>query len=288
MVHIVRAPGVVSDADKAQAKALLESEFGDYERFRKSLPKEAPPTKPSKTIPVWTADSKQSIDLVHFLTETLQHLGYVPAGRNADEDHNEIGFRAAWSSPAVEHFVSFNAWGRPNQYLSASISLGHTPADLFADQARLNFLPAAYRDIYARQPIWQKHMSFELGRIASWGLRFSLDITEFSASSLARQIEDSIRTFAVEKLSSVKDVGSMFELGVRDEEPFRWPKWGDTPRVAMVAYLGRKLGRDADELRSTLIPYVAKFKSPPDTSEPSAEEFVDRVLRDADVALATG
>jgi hypothetical protein len=134
----------------------LERDFGAYERFRKSLPREESPPKPSKTNPVWPAGAKQPIDLIQFLTDTLRRLGYVPAGRTAYE-----------------------------------------------------------------------------------------------------------------------------------EEPFRWPKWGDSPRVAMVVYLGRKLGRDASELRSILIPHVAKFKSPPNTSEPSAEEFVDRMLKDADVALAS-
>ena len=47
MVHMVRAPGAVSEAERAQAKATLEREFGDYERFRKSLPKDPPPTRPS-------------------------------------------------------------------------------------------------------------------------------------------------------------------------------------------------------------------------------------------------
>jgi hypothetical protein len=31
----------------------------------------------------------------------------------------------------------------------------------------------------------------------------------------------------------------------------------------MVAYLGRKLGRDEGELRSILIPHVAKFRRRP-------------------------
>jgi hypothetical protein len=54
----------------------------------------------------------------------------------------------------------------------------------------------------------------------------------------------------------------------------------------MIAYLGRKLGRDSASLKSALVRHVGKFKSPPNTSAPSAEEFVDRTLAEADAALA--
>jgi hypothetical protein len=53
----------------------------------------------------------------------------------------------------------------------------------------------------------------------------------------------------------------------------------------MTAYLGRKLGRDAGTLKSALTPHVGRFKSPPCASAPSAEEFVDRTLTEADAAL---
>jgi hypothetical protein len=54
----------------------------------------------------------------------------------------------------------------------------------------------------------------------------------------------------------------------------------------MTIYLGRKLGRDPASLKSALLSRVGKFKSPPNTSAPSAEEFVDRTLSEADPALA--
>ena len=174
------------------------------------------------------------------------------------------------------------------EVLSLGVHVAVALDALLAKEERLAFLPAAYREIYGRLPPWFCYMDLDLGRASGWGERWRLDMTEFSLLDLAQRIASAVRAQPVADITKVRDIEALFELGVQDKEPFRWLKGGDTARVAMVAYLGRKLGRDADELRSTLIPHVAKFKSPPDTSEPSAEAFVDRVLADADAALATG
>ncbi|MFZ1965274.1 MAG: hypothetical protein WAU78_17725 [Roseiarcus sp.] len=284
--HIVARPGRLSEAERAQGAAILEREFGDYERFRRSLPKEEPPTKLPKTIPVWLAGAKKPIDLVDFLNQTLAHVGYAPIGRLAYDSMNVLGFRALWSSPIVEHFIEFGATGRPNEYLQASVSLRHPPADAFANEAQLRLLPAAYREVYAQQPPWQCKMHFDLGQQAAWEARSRLDSVEYSATALAQRIEESIRTIVITKLEAIKSIKSLFEICVRDEEPFRWFPWGDSSRVAAAAYLGRKLGRDPAWLKSTLVPRTGRFKSPPNTSAPTAEEYVDRVIHDADAALA--
>jgi hypothetical protein len=44
-VEFIACGGRVSEADRAEAKAKLEREFGDFERFRQSLPKEPPPPR---------------------------------------------------------------------------------------------------------------------------------------------------------------------------------------------------------------------------------------------------
>jgi hypothetical protein len=286
IVHIVARPGRLPEAERAQGAATLEREFGDYEQFRRSLPKEERPTGLTKTIPVWVAGTKKPIDLLEFLNQTLARVGYTPIGRLAYDSMNVLGFRALWSSPTVEHFIEVGATGRPNEYLQASVSLRHPPADAFANEAQLRLLPAAYREVYAQQPLWQCKMHFDLGQQAAWESRSRLDSVEYSATALAQRIEETIRTFVIAKLEAIKDLESLFEICVRDEEPFRWFAWGDSGRVAVAAYLGRKLGRDPAWLKSTLAPRTGRFKSPPNTSAPTVEEFVDRVIHDADAALA--
>ena len=114
MTQFIAREGRVSEAERAEAKAMLERHFGDFERFRRSLPKEQP-AKIRKTIPMWFADKSKPVDFVALLNETLKRFGYAPAGRQAVEDLNVYGFRADWSSSEVSHFprVSFTRPAQP-------------------------------------------------------------------------------------------------------------------------------------------------------------------------------
>jgi hypothetical protein len=283
-VHFIARGGRVSEAERAEAKAILEREFGDFERFRQSLPKEQPP-KICKTIPMWFAGEAKPVDFVALLNETLERVGYAPAGRRAVEDLNVYGFRADWSSSEVEYFLAFRSRGRPNQFIDADVSLRHPPAEAFANEKILRYLPDGYRDIYARQPAWECALHFDLGAPAIWP-RSRLDSAAITPSDFTQTIDAVVRQIVLDKFQSVHDCAALFELAIGEKAPFPWSAWGDSRRVAMAAYLGRKLGRDPASLKSALVPHVGSFKSPPNTSAPSAEEFVDRTLKEADAALA--
>jgi hypothetical protein len=282
-VQFVPLAGRVSEAQQAEATAILEGEFGDFERFRQSLPKEPPP-KIRKTVPMWFAGAAKSVDFVALMNETLQRVGYAPIGRTAVEDLSVYGFRATWSSPEVEHFLAFRSWGRPNQFIDADVGLRHPPAEAFAHEMMLRYLPAGYRDIYASQPAWECALHFDLGDPAGWP-KASLDSSAIAQSDFPPTVDAAVRKCVVAQFQDVCDCGALFELAIGDKAPFPWRPWGASSRVAMTAYLGRKLGRDAGTLKSALTPHVGRFKSPPCASAPSAEEFVDRTLTEADAAL---
>jgi hypothetical protein len=284
MVHFIAREGRVSDAERAEAKAMLERHFGDFERFRRSLPKEQP-AKIRKTIPMWFADESKPVDFVALLNETLKRFGYAPARRQAVEDLNVYGFRADWSSSEVAHFLAFRSHGRPNQFIDASVSLGHPPAEAFANETMLRYLPESYREIYAREPAWQCTLSFDLGAPAGWP-RSTLDSAAMTLSDFSQAVDAAVGKSVIAQFQNVRDCIALFDLAIGDKEPFPWSAWGNSGRVAMAIYLGRKLGRDPASLKSELVSHVGKFKSPPNTSAPSAEEFVDRTLAEADAALA--
>ena len=283
-VQFIPFGGRVSEAQRAEAKAILEREFGDFERFRQSLPKEQPP-KIRKSIPMWFAGDAKPVDFVALLNETLQRAGYAPAGREAVEDLNVYGFRADWSSSEVEHFLAFRSQGRPAQFIDAAVSLRHPPAEAFANQTMLRYLPDGYREIYARQPVWECALHFRLGDPAGWP-RSRLDSATITPSDFTQTVDAAVRNGVVAQLQSVRDCAALFELAIADKAPFPWFSWGHSSCVAMAVYLGRKLGQDPASLKSALVSHVGKFKSPPNTSAPSAEEFVDRTLAEADAALS--
>jgi hypothetical protein len=284
MVQFIAREGRVSEAERAEAKAMLERHFGDFERFRRSLPKEQP-AKIRKTIPMWFADESKPVDFVALLNETLKRFGYAPAGRQAVEDLNVYGFRADWSSSEVAHFLAFRSHGRPNQFIDAAVSLGHPPAEAFAHETLLRYLPDSYQEIYARKPAWECALNFDLGAPAGWP-RSSLDSAAMTPSDFSRAVDAAVGKCVIAKFQSLLDCAALFELTIGDKAPFPWFPGGNRGRVAAAIYLGRKLGRDAASLKSTLVARVGTFKSPPNTSAPSAEEFVDRTLAEADAALA--
>jgi hypothetical protein len=284
VTHIIAREGRVSEAERAEAKAMLERYFGDFERFRRSLPKEQP-AKIRQTIPMWFADETKPVDFVATLNERLKRFGYAPAGRQAVEDLNVYGFRADWSSSEVSHFLAFRSHGRPNQFVDAQASLGHPPAEAFARETMLRYLPESYREIYARKPAWECTLSFGLGAAAGWP-RSTLDSAAMTLSDFSRAVDAAVGECVIAKLHSLLDCATLFESTIGDRAPFPWFPGGNRGRVAASIYLGRKLGRDHASLKSALVSRVGKFTLPPNTSTPSAEEFVDRTLAQADAALA--
>lgn len=283
-VQFVPLGGRVSEAQRAEATAMLERHFGDFERFRQSLTEEPRP-KIRKTIPMWFAGEAKPVDFVALLNETLRGVGYAPVGRQAVENLNVYGFRANWSSSAVEHFLAFRSNGRPNQFIDADVSLRHPAAEAFAHEMMLRYLPAGHRQIYANEPAWECELHFDLGAAADWP-RSRLDSSTISLADFPPAVDAAVHNCVVARFQGVCNCGALFELAIGDKAPFPWFPWGDSDRVAMSVYLGRKLGRDPASLKSALVPHVGKFKSPPCDSSPSAEEFVDHALAEADAALA--
>ena len=191
------------------------------------------------------------------------------------------------SSPAgLEYFLCFATLGRPTYNMSIEAGLQHPPADAFAGEQELKYLPDAYREIFARLPPWycQLRLGVPLDRTSAHG--YSIDMTSITDAGLARRIEDELRATAFAAFAATFDIPTLFEASLRGEAPFPWNRGGDNGRIAVAAYLGRKLGRDAASLKSALVGHVNRFKAPPNTSAPSASEYLDQVLADADVALA--
>jgi hypothetical protein len=149
----------------------------------------------------------------------------------------------------------------------------------------LSYLPDGYREIYARKPAWECALHFRLDGSADWP-QPRLDSVKITPSDFSQIVDAAVRNCVVAKFQSVRDCAALFELAIGDKAPFPWFSWGDCSRVAMAIYLGRELGQDPASLKSALVAHVGKFKSPPNTSAPSAEEFVDRTLAEADAALA--
>ena len=244
-----------------------------------------PPNDSGGAVPIWFVGQRKPIDAAPVLDDALKRVGYAACGRITDPKLSVFGYRANGSSPEVEQFLTLSVWGQPNQLVSADCSLRHPPAEAFADETMLRYLPESFREVYARSSPWNCGVRFNLGRLAGWS-DGRIETPQRTPQEVDQTLEAAIRQFVLAKYENVRDCAALFDLAFGDEAPFCWWQWGDTRRVAMTIYLGRKLNRDPTSLKSALLSHVGKFKSPPNTSAPSAEEFVDRTLAEADVALA--
>lgn len=236
-------------------------------------------------VPTWFVGERKPIDAAPVLDDALERVGYAPCGRMTDPKLSILGYRANGSSADVEQFLVLSVWGQPNHLVSAEGTLRHPPAEAFASEAVLRYLPSAFRELYARMSPWDCGLRFDVGGVARWP-DGRIDALEQTPQELGQTLDAAVRQFALAKYQGVYDCASLFDLAFGDEAPFRWRPWGDSRRVAMTIYLGRKLGRDSASLKSTLVSRVEAFNSAPNASAPSAEEFVDRTLTEADAALA--
>ena len=248
-------------------------------------PHARPPNDSAHAVPIWFVGQRKPIDAAPVLDDALERVGYAACGRITDPKLSVLGYRANGSSSEVEQFLTLSIWGQPNQLVSADCSLRHPPAEAFADETMLRYLPESFREVYARSSPWDRGLRFNLGKLAGWP-DGRIETLKRTPQEVDQTIEAAILQFVLAKYENVRDCASLFDLALGDEAPFCWWQWGDTRRVAMTIYLGRKLGRDPASLKSALHSRVGKFKSPPNTSAPSAEEFVDRTLSEADPALA--
>ena len=243
------------------------------------------PPDSAGAVPIWFVGQTKPIDAAPVLDDALKRVGYAACGRRTDPKLSVLGYRANGGSPEVEQFLALSIWGQPNQLVGVDCSLRHPPAEAFADETMLRYLPENFREVYARSSLWDRGLRFSLGKLAGWP-DGRIETQKRTPQEVDQILEAAIRQFVLAKYEHVRDCASLFDLAFGNEVPFCWRQWGDTRRVAITIYLGRKLDRDPASLKSVLLSHVGKFKSPPNTSAPSAEEFVDRTLSEADAALA--
>ncbi len=283
----------LSDTERRAAQTALQSEFPSH-RYNGAASDAKIDHQPSAPVPFLACDTKKPVDLVRFLNGVLGDLGFSPVGRRSYDDSNEFGFRANRRSEAVELFVGFATRGRVAYGLQATCSLSNRLAEQFADAQMLLVLPAAYEQIFAESPVLEGVLNLGLGADQGWASGNLLELHKSSIAEIAGRIEAAAKNYVEPKFGAIDTLEALYEFALSGREPFPWNdprlrvKLGSPQRVAMVAYLGRRIGVDPKHLKDALLPHVGLFKSPPYAWAPSSEEYMDLVLAHADEAIAQG
>src|SRR5712664_314791 len=206
------------------------------------------------------------------LTAAMADVGYEYLKRHV--------YRAEWSTPEVEHFVYFQLYGTPKEYLAADFGIRNKEAESFAIRSIKAYGGDIYR-LLRHDDRRDCSMRFSLGQLATWGIRSSLKISAVSGEALAEKIKHDIKQQLFPFIRDVTDLDRLLSLLLADEEPYPWIRCNGAMRAAMIAHLARRLGMQPAEIRDLLKPHnkriaINLFSSP--DRDPSS--YVEKIICD--------
>ena len=189
-------------------------------------------------------------------------------------------YRAKWSTSEVEHFVYFQLYGTPKEYLAADFGLRNRQAEVFANKS----IQAYGGDIYQLLRYDERSdcsMRFSLGQLASWGIRSSLKISAMATEALREKIRRDITELLFPIVRDVTSLDRLLGLLLADGEPYPWIRCNGAMRAAIVVHLAQQVGTPLSGIRARLEPYQRRIatnilKAP----DPDPDSYVERIIRD--------
>lgn len=210
------------------------------------------------------------------VSRTLADLGYERVKR--------FGYRASWSTEEVEHFLYFDLWGTPRNFLTAYFGLRNPRAEAFGDRSILALGGYLYhlRQYDARTHCWMK---FSLGMLAGWQPRSSIYLPDVTGPEIAETITASVRGGLFPLVANVTTADRLLTLLLTDGEPFLWARTNGSVRAALIVDLARQLGMPSEKIRAVLKPYrdeigVNLSRAP----DPNPDSYIEKILADSLVA----
>jgi hypothetical protein len=194
-------------------------------------------------------------------------------------------YRANWSSREVEHFIFFELYGRPKEYLTADFGFRNKEAQAFA----LRSIRAYGGEIYQMMRQDESShcpMRFSLGQLAMWRTRSSLKISAMSGVELAEKIKIDIQELLFPVVRGVTTLDRLLSLLVVDEEPCPWVRCNGAIRAAMIVNLARQAGMESVDIHQLLKAYyneISRHLSGPDRNPNS---YIEKIIEDS--ALSAG
>jgi hypothetical protein len=190
-------------------------------------------------------------------------------------------YRAKWSTLEAEHFVYFHLYGTPKEYLTADFGFKNQEAEQFAVKSIQAYGGKVYEGLHHEEHT-DCYMRFELGRLASWGIRSSLRVSMIPAKTLQKKIAHDITQVLFPIIGEVTSLDRLLWLLLADGEPYPWIRCNGAMRAAMVVHLAQRVGMPVSETRARLEPYQRSIatnilKAP----DPDPRSYVERIINDA-------
>src|ERR1700693_4951537 len=130
-------------------------------------------------------------------------------------------YRAEWSTAEVEHFISFETYGTPNDFLTADFGIRNKDALALALKSVRTYGGPVYRLMRYDERI-DSPLLFSLGSIASWGVRSSLRISELTGVTLAQRVKGDIYEYLFPIIRQVTNMRLLLHFLLDDPASHPW------------------------------------------------------------------
>lgn len=275
-------PGEASPEEKARARQMLNA----LQQIRGGSPasadRNAGARSHERSDAVAGDVKRKRTKLDDILAPALAEVGYEKVAK--------LTYRGEWSTPEVEHVLTLDASGAPKIYLSGDSGLRNPQASAFAVQCRDRYadpiiLQCLRETGYVRPP-WFCPTQFPIGVLLGWGITWSLDMSAYSPSELARTLAESVRSKLVPFVRPVTSMAAFLEFLERNQEPVLWARTGGCVQAAIIAYLAAALGVDRATTEARLLQNVRSMTAWLDETRLTPETYIDHILDDAEAAVA--
>ncbi len=275
-------PGEVSPEEKARARQALNALRQIRGRSPRPTEQNAD-SRPSKHLEATTNETSARFSrLDEIVAPALAGVGYEKVAKRT--------YRGDWSTPEVEHILTFDADGTPKIYLYGDAGLRNPQASAFALQCWARYADPVFmqylrEDGYVRQP-WYCPTHFPIGILTNGKLPWWLDMSAYSPSELARTLAESVRSKLVPFVSPVTSAAALLEFVERNEEPVLWARTGGCLQAAIVAFLAASLGVSRATTKPRLLKNTRSMTAWLDETRLTPETYIDHILDDAEAAVA--
>jgi hypothetical protein len=213
------------------------------------------------------------------LINALADVGYRRLKRHT--------YRADWSTE-VEHFLYFQLYGTPADFLAADFGIRTKESERFAIRSIQAYGSEAYQ-LLRHNERSDCFMRFNLGQLGNWGMRSSLIVSSMSGPKLAAKIKHDIEERLFPVIRNVTSLNALLPLLLTDAEPRPWYRCNGAMRAAIIANVAQAAGITPAEIRKLLAPHLKEIsyhltRGP--VPDPGA--YVDKVIRDAYAEASPG
>ncbi len=172
-----------------------------------------------------------------------ENAGYLEVGPNV--------FRAKWEMQDVEHFLFFVRYGPSKCFMHADFGMRDVAAQEFAIASVDSFMPPGFNH-FIRKPKHVCLLRYSLGRLASWGIRETIDLDQFTSEQLKTELSKAIELQLIPIIVKIHDRNSLLEFLLRRSDDLANYRGNIGIKVAYISFLRHKAGVPMEAIRSEL------------------------------------